>query len=61
MTDPKRGRGRPRLERDDRTTSITVRLPTKEFDAVHTCANDERVTFSDWIRRTLKRATAPRD
>ena len=57
METPKRPRGRPRLADDDPTTSITVRMPTKEFDAADTRAKVERLTFPEWVRQTLRRAS----
>lgn len=53
-----RPRGRPPLD-DDRTApsvNVHVRLSAPQYDAAYARARAERLTLSQWIRRTLKDA-----
>lgn len=54
MTIPRHGR--PRLDPDDRSTQLNVRLPSKHYDDVYQRAAAERLTMSEWIRRTMRAA-----
>ena len=48
--------GRPRLDPKDRSTQLNVRIPAKQYDAVYHRASGERLTMSEWIRRTMRAA-----
>lgn len=50
----KRSPGRPRLDDDDESTQVGVRLPTKQYDDLCKRAQEERVTVSEIIRRDLR-------
>lgn len=43
--------GRPRIDPADSSKAITVRVPSRLFDAICREAIRERVTVADWIRR----------
>jgi len=45
--------GRPRLDPDDPSVHLTVRLPSKQFDASQKKAAEERLTMAEWIRQML--------
>lgn len=59
MNTPKRPRGRPSLDPGDRTVAVSVRLPARDLAAADDRARDERITFQEWIRRTVRHASAP--
>ena len=50
---PKR-RGRPRLEPDDPSVDVHVRLPSKQYDAAYLRAQRERLTVPELLRRALQ-------
>ena len=47
--------GRPPLDPDDPSVSVTVRLPSKQFDATQKQADEAQMTLADWIRKMLAR------
>lgn len=51
----KRPSGRPRLDPDDSSVPITVRLPSKAYDHVYAAAQRHHVTVPEAIRRSLRR------
>lgn len=51
---PRRPRGRPRIDPDDPAITVTVRLPSKQFDAYCKSAQRLSVSVPEVIRRTLK-------
>lgn len=51
---PPRREGRPRIDDTDTTMMVSVRIPTKHFDALYAEARRDRETVSDAIRRRLK-------
>jgi hypothetical protein len=62
MASTVRPRGRPPLD-DGKTPSVNVhvRLSAPQYDASYARARAERLTLSQWIRRTLRDAhQAPR-
>lgn len=52
MTDPKH-RGRPRLDEDDTSTVLSVRLPSNLYDSAHRLAQTQRTTVPDIVRRAI--------
>jgi hypothetical protein len=50
--------GRPALDPDDRSVTVTLRLPSKAYDRVMAHAQQERVTIAELIRRRLHALTA---
>jgi hypothetical protein len=58
----KQSRGRPRLEAQEATVPVTVRLPTTQFDALCQRANQESKSLPAVIRDVLNKdskKTAP--
>jgi len=53
-------RGRPPLDRDDPSSQVHVRLPSKQYDAAARRAALERVSRAEWIRRALRHALEKR-
>ncbi len=51
-----RPRGRPRLDEHDATTSITVRIPGRQFDEVCRRAFAARISMPEYVRAVIKRA-----
>jgi hypothetical protein len=51
----KRTGGRPRLDPDAPSVSVSVRLTPKQFDATQKQAAEARMTMRDWIREMLAR------
>ena len=49
-------RGRPRLVPDDRTVSVTVKLPSKQYDRTEHEAKRSELQLSEWLRRVIDRA-----
>jgi hypothetical protein len=47
--------GRPPLAADDPTVQVSIRLPSKQFDATQREADAARMTMAEWIRRMLDR------
>jgi hypothetical protein len=46
-------RGRPPLDRDDPSVSISVRVPSKQYDALCARAGQKGLTLPEMIRRAL--------
>jgi hypothetical protein len=46
--------GRPRLDDDDSSVPVTVRVPSKQYDKMIAAADRDRVTVAEWIRRHTK-------
>jgi hypothetical protein len=46
--------GRPRLDDDDPSVPVTVRVPSKQYDKMIAAADRDRVTVAEWIRRQTK-------
>lgn len=47
--------GRPPLDASDPSVSVTVRLPSKKFEAMCLRARAERITLATLLRRALER------
>jgi hypothetical protein len=45
--------GRPPLDDDDPSTQMSLRLPSKQYDAVYRAAERARVTVPEYIRQTV--------
>jgi len=54
MPDTRRPVGRPRINTDDTTTSLSVSLPTKQYDDLWHRARRAGVSMSEMIRRRLQ-------
>ena len=52
-------RGRPRLDPKDPSVSVTVRLPSKQFDLTQKRADQARLPLRDWLRLVVERACRP--
>jgi hypothetical protein len=54
---PQRRRpGRPRLDPDNPTVSVHVRLPAKQYDDASKAARDRRMSVPELVRRALRDA-----
>ena len=53
----KRTPGRPPLDDDDPSVTVTVRMPSKDFDEVCKRAQRERVNVRELIRRDIRDAS----
>ena len=60
MSEPKR-RGRPPLVEHDRTISVSVALPSKQFDDLCRRALRDGVSVPEVIRREIRRADSRAD
>jgi predicted HicB family RNase H-like nuclease len=58
MTDPKR-RGRPRVDPDDESVPLQIRVPARDYNASVEAARRERMSVGDWIRQRIRAANAP--
>ena len=47
--------GRPPLDKEDPSTSVHVRIPSKTYDKMYTAAVHDRVSVPEWIRQQLLR------
>lgn len=47
--------GRPPLDAADPSTQMSLRLPSKHYDAVYRAASRERLTVPELIRQTIAR------
>ena len=56
---PKPRRGRPALDAAAPSVNVHVRLTAAQYDAAYARASAARLPLADWIRRTLRQATAP--
>lgn len=45
--------GRPPLDPDDPSVQVSLRLPSKQFDATQKRADEARMTIAEWIRKML--------
>jgi hypothetical protein len=54
MTPPARKRGRPPLDVTDRSVPLTVRLPSRHYDALVQRALDARRTVAEQARREFR-------
>jgi hypothetical protein len=53
---PTRRRGRPPIDAaDPRSINVHVRLPTRQYDALHKRATEQRVTIPELVRRAVRR------
>ena len=50
-----RRQGRPPLDDNDPSVAISLRVPSKQYDALYERASRERVTVPELIRRALAR------
>jgi hypothetical protein len=57
VTEKKR-EGRPPLDPNDPSVTISFRLPGKEYDATLAHAKDARLDLGDYIRTALRRINA---
>lgn len=46
---------RPRLDSNDESVPVNVRLPAKQYDALYQLARDARVSVPEVVRRALDR------
>jgi hypothetical protein len=60
MPEPRRT-GRPPIADDDPSTSVHVRLPSRQYDEVYRQAQLERVSIPEIIRRSLDPSRRSRD
>jgi hypothetical protein len=58
MSEPRRP-GRPAIADDDSSTSVHVRLPSRQYDDLYQRAQQERINVPDLIRQSLA-ATFPK-
>lgn len=49
------GPGRPPLDDEDPSVGVSVRMPSKQYDALHARASGERVSVPEIIRRAIRR------
>jgi hypothetical protein len=56
---PKR-RGRPRLDEDSETVSVTLKMPAKVYDDVFRRARDERISVPEFIRHAIHEGNKPK-
>jgi hypothetical protein len=54
MTDPKRPRGRPPLDTNDRTVPVSIGLPSKQYADLCREAQHDATTVPELIRRALR-------
>jgi len=52
---PRRRVGRPPLDPEDRSVTLNVRVPPKDYDAVYSEASRQRQTMAQWVRATIQR------
>jgi len=52
--------GRPRLDDDDDTVNVTIRLPSRAYDRVYEDAQRDRLSVSEFIRRRADLAKSDR-
>ena len=50
-------RGRPRLADGEATVTLTVRVPTRQFDRLCEEAADAKLTLAESVRRRLNRSS----
>ena len=50
-------RGRPPLDPSDASTQLNLRLPAKDYDRALARASKDRVSVSEWVRRTIRTAS----
>lgn len=46
-------RGRPRLDPQDASVNLHLRVPAKQFDATYAKATAARMSMAEWIRQQL--------
>lgn len=49
--------GRPRLDADDATVPVSVRMPSRQFDAMQERAKVARVSIAEQLRRDVVAAS----
>jgi len=49
-------RGRPRLDHNDQTVGVHIKLPSRQYDEACQQAKQQRVSLPEYIRRALKAA-----
>ena len=52
--------GRPPLDRDDPSIKLSLRLPSKRYEALCRAATSQRTTVPELIRRSLARYSLPK-
>jgi hypothetical protein len=52
---PRRRVGRPPLDPNDRSITLNVRVPPRDYDAVYSEASRQRLTMAQWVRATIQR------
>lgn len=45
--------GRPRLDPSDTSVSVTLRVPSRQYDRMNLAAKDARLTLTDWMRHQM--------
>jgi hypothetical protein len=53
-TPPKRPRGRPRVDPEDDSIPLQIRVPTRDYNASVEAARRARMSVGDWIRRRIR-------
>ena len=56
-----RPRGRPRLDPDNPSAQVMVKLPSKQYDRLYAVARQLRVSPPEVVRRVLKAALTKTD
>jgi hypothetical protein len=59
VTEPRGKPGRPPLDKDDPSVTVTVSLPSKQYDELYTRAQRADVSIPEIIRRHLRRPEKP--
>jgi len=54
MTESRKPVGRPRLDRKDTTTRLSVSLPSRQYDRFYQQAQHDRISVGEAIRRQLQ-------
>ena len=57
MGNEPRRRGHPRLDPDDESVDIHLKLPSRQYDRLYLKAKEERMTIPEVIRRALREIT----
>lgn len=47
-------RGRPRLDPEDVSIRLALRMPTKQYDRVYRVARQQRMTLSQFVRAAVR-------
>lgn len=53
-------RGRPRLDEDEESVSVSVRMTSSAYDSLYERAQRERTTIAELVRRELQPPRPPK-